>query len=133
MFAVKLHRPSVGVTSFIHQARPRRTARFDVHRRADFLRPGMLFDENAGAEEPRFFAVVDQKNYGILRSGKRFIGARHFEHGRRATAAGGAPPPPGPRIVMRGEESRRSRRTAIETRDYVFDRRAAAIFIAGKP
>src|ERR1700678_617853 len=92
----------------------------------------MLLDEHSCAEQTRLLAVVDQKNYGIFRSGPRFISACDFQHRRRANAIVGGSRPGRYRIVMRGEQYRRARRTSLETRDYIFDRRAVAILVAGK-
>ena len=61
------HGPLVGVAGFEHQAGAGGAAAVNVDDGADIFGPGMLIDEDAGAEQAGFFAVVNEEDDRVAR------------------------------------------------------------------
>ncbi len=98
---VELHDRIIGGAGFEHQARSGSAARIDVDGRGDFLGPAMLIHEHARADQPSFFAIVDQENYGMARPWPSLQRSRTFQHGRDAHAIVGCARAGGHGIIVR--------------------------------
>jgi len=97
------HGPLVAVTGFEHEAGAGGAATVNVDDGANIFGPGMLIDKDASAEQPGFFAIVNQENDGVAGLRERFEGARDFEDRGSAGAVVESAGTRGDGIVMRGE------------------------------
>ncbi len=120
---VELDQASVLRAGFKHLRGAGIAARFEIHRNAHVLSPGMFSHERRGPQQTILLPIGEQQDKVVTQNRPGTQRAQGFEDCGHARAVVGRSGPGGHRIVVRREQDRIARAAgALQSRDDIFHR-----------